>query len=311
MPRIGQKKKLHKLRDAIEHGDLTQMQEEMLKEGEIGKLANAILTREKEQQAALEKERRQKEYLRDLISDISHQLKTPISSLTVFTDLLIREAERDLEEQDVRSQTAESDSGSSSESVGKRLRLLHTEEEQLERMTWLTQALLQLARLEADCVSFAREPVQLRSLCAEVRSSFLSMAEERGISINITGVDAELRTDPDWLREAIGNVVKNAIEYSPEEGTVEIGIEQTPLATRIFVKDEGDGIPEKDRLRVFERFYRVNGNTVNPSSVGIGLALSKKITAGCGGRLYVQSRHIAECERREKPYTRMVFDFQT
>ena len=307
MPSFGQKRKLYKLRKAIENGDFTPIQEEMLKEGEIGKLADAIIRRENERQAALEKELKQKEFLRDLISDISHQLKTPIASLTVFTDLLIGEAEKEsLVEQ---AQGGYESVRENSEQVEKRLSLLHTEEQQLERMKWLTEALLQLARLEAESVSFVREKVQLKTICEMVRTSFLLMADERNITIDIIGDDTELLTDPDWLMEALGNVVKNAIEYSPEGGRVELGIRKTPLVTRIYVLDEGEGIPEEDRLKIFERFYRVNGSAVNPISVGIGLALSKKIATGCGGRLYVESRHRLECNRQEKPYTKMIFDF--
>lgn len=307
MPSFGQKRKLYKLRKAIENGDFTPIQEEMLKEGEIGKLADAIIRRENERQAALEKEIKQKEFLRDLISDISHQLKTPIAGLTVFTDLLIGEAEKEsLVEQ---AQGGYESVRENSEQVEKRLSLLHTEEQQLERMKWLTEALLQLARLEAESVSFVREKVQLKTICEMVRTSFLLMADERNITIDIIGDDTELLTDPDWLMEALGNVVKNAIEYSPEGGRVELGIRKTALVTRIYVLDEGEGIPEEDRLKIFERFYRVNGSAVNPSSVGIGLALSKKIATGCGGRLYVESRHRSECNRQEKPYTKMIFDF--
>ena len=183
------------------------------------------------------------------------------------------------------------------------------QEQQLERMTWLTQSLLQLARLEADSVSFVKEPADLRLLCESVCESFQSMAREHNVTLLVTGAEAELCTDPGWMKEALGNVVKNAIEYSPEGKTVEIRIEHTPLVTRIFVRDEGEGIPEAERTKVFERFYRINGNTINPSSVGIGLALAKKITAGCGGRLYVNSRHRSECKGAEQPYTTMIFDF--
>ena len=299
MADFGYKGKLNKLRKAIESDDFTLVQEEMMKEGEIGKLADAILNREREYQTALEKERKQKEYLRDLISDISHQLKTPIASLVLFTDILIREAEKE----------RETDTENAPSLGEKRLELLRTQEQQLERMTWLTQSLLQLARLEADSVSFVKEPADLRLLCESVCESFQSMASEHNVTLLVTGAEAELCTDPGWMKEALGNVVKNAIEYSPEGKTVEIRIEHTPLVTRIFVKDEGEGIPEAERTKVFERFYRINGNTINPSSVGIGLALAKKITAGCGGRLYVNSRHRSECKGAEQPYTTMIFDF--
>ena len=307
MPDFGHKRKLYRLRKALEIGDFSKVQEEMLREGEIGKLADAIIRRENERQAALEKETKQKEFLRDLISDISHQLKTPIASLTVFTDLLIGEAERESrteQTQDIAGLCREK-----REQVEWRMSLLRTEEQQLERMKWLTEALLQLARLEAESVSFVRKKVQLKTICELVRTSFLPMADERNITMDIVGDDAELLTDPDWFMEALGNVVKNAIEYSPEGGRVELGIRKTPLVIRLHVTDEGEGIPEDDRLKIFERFYRVNGSAVNPSSVGIGLALSKKITTGCGGRLYVESRHRSECNRQEKSYTKMIFDF--
>ena len=140
------------------------------------------------------------------------------------------------------------------------------------------------------------------------REYIMSKVMEGGMkAIGATAKAAGLT--PDKMKEALGNVVKNAIEYSPEGKTVEIRIEHTPLVTRIFVKDEGEGIPKAERTKVFERFYRINGNTINPSSVGIGLALAKKITAGCGGRLYVNSRHRSECKGAEQPFTTMIFDF--
>lgn len=295
----GKSQKINKIREAIEHRDLSGLGEDMLSEGEIGKLANAVVELDREYRRTMEKEIRQKEYLRDLISDISHQMKTPIASLTVFTDLLLEEAEKE----------GAGDGDLVGSENARRKNILLQEEQQLERMRWLTQSMLQLARLEAESVEFDKRPTGLQQLCNIVAASFRQQAEEKNVDLLVTGDETELLTDPDWLQEALGNVVKNAIEYSPDGGTVEIRVEKTPVATRIFVQDEGEGIPEQDRLRIFERFYRVNGRSVNPSSVGIGLALSKKIVAGCGGKLYVQSRHRSECNEKENPYTRMVFAF--
>lgn len=252
-------------------------------EGEIGKLAMSMtdmLTRLKE---AENKQRAEKEFLRDIISDISHQIKTPVASLTVFNDILLKE----IQDENLNVMVEQS-------------------ELQLERIKWLVSSMLQLARIEAESVTFNREKVGARTLIDSCIDIVRFKASEKGIGFDIVGEDATINVDEEWFKEALINIIKNAVDYSPEDSKVTISINSTPIAVKISVLDRGIGIAEEERLNIFKRFYRVNGSGANPNSVGIGLALSKSIIEGCGGRIWVESRHMSECIGGEDSYTNMV-----
>ena len=257
----------------------------MLTEGEFGKLSEAINEMYTSILEAVEREKEQKLYLKDVISDVSHQLKTPIASLTLFTDILSSHADEEGWD-------------------GRNKEILVKEQEQLERMRWLTLSLLQLARIETDAVVWKPAVVPAQILLSEAASELLPFAEKRQISIITEGDEAEITVDPEWMHEALSNIVKNAIEHSPEGGTVTLRCTKTPLMTKLSVTDEGRGIPEADRLKVFERFKRSSdAAAVNPSSIGIGLSLAKSIIEENGGRVYIESRHVDECKASEKSFT--------
>ena len=264
---------------------LSIVREEMLTEGEFGKLSEAINDMYTSILEAVDREKEQKLYLKDVISDMSHQLKTPIASLTLFTDILSEHAEEE---------------GWSSRNMD----ILGKEQEQLERMRWLTQSLLQLARIETDVVIFKPVKLPAQVLMKETASELLLLAEQKKVSLVTVGDEAELFVDPEWMHEAISNIVKNAIEHSPEGGTVTLRCTRTPLLIKLSVTDEGRGIPEADRLKVFERFRRSSdAAATNPASIGIGLSLAKSIIEENGGRVFIESRYIDECGHGESPYT--------
>jgi len=263
----------------------------LYKEGELGKLAESIDAILREFEESEKKEKKQKEYLMDMLSDISHQLKTPLSSLTVFTDVLLNDTENAISKE-------------------KRLEILRQEETQLERMKWLIQSLLQLARIEAGAVQYEMQSVDLYEFARMIKDSFQIEAEKKNITISVEGDrGAEAAMDPNWMQEAVSNVMKNAVDYGKEGGKIVLRVSKTPIAARLIVEDDGCGIKEEDRLNIFKRFYRVDRNAVNPSSVGIGLALAKSIIEDSGGRIYVESRHESECVGEEKSYTHMVICF--
>ena len=300
---------------------LSAIKQEMLTEGEFGKLSGAIYDMYTGILEAADREKEQKLYLKDVISDMSHQLKTPIASLTLFTDILSSHA--------------------TLQGWGeKEIDILRREEGQLERMRWLTLSLLQLARLEINSVEFKKIKTPVLMLLQNAAAELLPMAEQRGVNIvvedafeylkddveqnttntMVSGVEqneahieentrrdniaAEIEADPEWMHEALSNIVKNAIEHSPEGGTVTLGCTRTPLMIKLTVTDTGRGIPEADRLKVFERFsHSSDAASVNPDSVGIGLPLSKNIIEENGGRIYIESRFIDECKASEKSYT--------
>ena len=300
---------------------LSAIKQEMLTEGEFGKLSGAIYDMYTGILEAADREKEQKLYLKDMISDMSHQLKTPIASLTLFTDILSSHA---------------TSQGWGEEEID----ILRREEGQLERMRWLTLSLLQLARLEINSVEFKKIKTPVLMLLQNAAAELLPMAEQRGVNIvvedafeylkddveqnttntMVSGVEqneahieentrrdniaAEIEADPEWMHEALSNIVKNAIEHSPEGGTVTLGCTRTPLMIKLTVTDTGRGIPEADRLKVFERFsHSSDAASVNPDSVGIGLPLSKNIIEENGGRIYIESRFTDECKASEKSYT--------
>src|SRR5512142_1167167 len=209
---------------------------------------------------------RDKTALSNLIADISHQIKTPLTSLGVLADLLAE----DPPEADRRT-------------FVERLRA------QLGRIQWLVAALLKLARLDAGTAAFKSEPVDVRRLIEraleplqiplEIKKQRLMIHGDRGVSF--TG-------DLNWSAEALTNIVKNCIEHTPEGGKIEIAYAANALYAEITVSDNGEGIPNHHLPDIFNRFYR--GTNAGENSVGIGLALAKAIFTAQGGDISVRSQ---------------------
>ena len=215
------------------------------------------------------KEAEEKKFLKDVMSDISHQLKTPIASLNVFIDLLLNDKLPSEEE---------------------KKRVLKEAENQMTRMQWMTLSMLKLARIEAGVIDFNIKEASVSAMLDEVRGAlrYLTDMREQRMIIDCAE-DILVKADPEWLIEALINIVKNASDYSDEGTDIEIRVEANSVFTRIYVKDHGIGIPESELPNIFKRFYRIS-NEVNPNSVGIGLALSKSIVEGMDGNLRVKSK---------------------
>ena len=129
----------------------------------------------------------------------------------------------------------------------------------------------------------------MKLICDQAAESVRYLTDKRNQNVNvICDDDAELVCDGEWLTEALINLLKNASDYSPENISITIEVENNDLFTRIHVKDHGMGIPDKELANVFKRFYRVH-KEVNPNSVGIGLSLTKSIVEGMGGSISVRS----------------------
>ena len=246
--------------------------EEEYKQGTLGILYTNFYKMVTFLKESKERELAEKIFLRDIMSDISHQLKTPLASLNVFMDLLSDEAFVDEE---------------------KRRQVLTESKNQLSRMEWMVLSLLKLARIEAGAIQFDRKECNLKLLLLQARDSvtFLTESREQELRV-ICKDDRKLVCDGEWLVEALINLLKNASDYSPEKTEITIEVEQNPVFTRIYVKDHGMGIAEKDLGNIFKRFYRVH-HDVNPNSVGIGLSLTKSIVEGMGGKITVRSEEGA------------------
>jgi len=218
----------------------------------------------------------EKEFLKETISDISHQLKTPLASLNVFVDLLYDDKIKD---------------------ETKKKEVLGEAKKQLNRMEWMVLAMLKLARIEAGAVQFDIKKCDAKNIVRTAIEGVNYLAEKRGQRIRLEmqgragetdGREIGILCDGEWLTEAIINLLKNASDYSGEGTAITVTLEEHELFTKLHVQDEGVGIPEEALPHIFKRFYRVD-NSVNPGSVGIGLALSKSIVEGMNGKIKVKS----------------------
>ncbi len=225
-----------------------------------GKMVSAI-------RQSREDERKEKIFLQDLIADISHQLKTPLATLTIYQDLL---QNPDLSEE-------------------QRATMLKATGEQLNRMEWLVLSLLKLARLEAGSIVFEKKELPLLGTLKLAAQNVKMLSDAKYQRVQITCDENMIVShDSEWLGEAITNILKNATEYAPEHGTIEVWAEQSPVTTMIYIKDYGIGISQEDSFKVFKRFYRAKSK-VNENSIGIGLSLAKGIIEGQGGDITVES----------------------
>lgn len=245
-----------------------ELPEEQYKEGAMGVLYTNFY-----KVVGILKENRNRElnekiFLRDIISDISHQLKTPLASLNVFVDLLLEDKITDEE---------------------KRKQVLNEAANQLSRMEWMVLSMLKLARIEAGAIQFQKRKIPLKPILMQAAEGVQFLVRDRNQTLLLEcDEDVTMLCDGEWLTEAIINLLKNASDYSGEGKRIWIEVEHTNVYTRIYVKDEGVGIAEQQIPNIFKRFYRVH-QEVNPNSVGIGLSLTKSIVEGMDGSIRVQS----------------------
>lgn len=252
--------------DIMEKGEEPPVEE--YREGTVGILYSNFYKMVYALKDSKNREMEEKIFLRDIISDISHQLKTPLASLNVFMDLLLEDKVEDEE---------------------KRKQILREAQNQLSRMEWMVLSMLKLARIEAGAIQFDKTDASLLPLLSEAAEAVQYLVKDRNQKIIVDcPEDGSLLCDRDWLVEAVINLLKNASDYSGDGTDIRIEVEQTNVYTRIYVKDEGTGIPEQEIPNIFKRFYRVN-HSVNPNSVGIGLSLTKSIIEGMDGSIHVKS----------------------
>lgn len=235
-------------------------------EGELSILKNEIYkvtTRLKEQ---ADYKNREKRYLADSLSDISHQLKTPLTSMMVMTDLLKAEE-----------LPAE-----------KREEFTETIRGQLNRIEWLVTSLLKISKLDAGSIRFEETAVSVPEVIRKAVQHLLIPMELREITFTAEGQEnARFIGDLSWSAEGFANLIKNCMEHTPAGGSVRVTYEENSLYTAVAVEDTGEGICEEDLPRVFERFYK--GKNASPDSVGIGLAMAKQIFMLEHGKIAVES----------------------
>ncbi|WP_316245522.1 sensor histidine kinase [Gorillibacterium timonense] len=236
------------------------------REGELSILKSEIykMTLMLSEQAELL--RKDKVYLADSLSDISHQLKTPLTSMLVMTDLLNDPQLRE----------------------DKRGEFLCSIRAQLERIEWLVTSLLKLSKIDAGAVRFRSEPCRVKDAIEKATAPLMIPMELKEQTLTIQGdPEAFFRGDLNWTAEALLNIVKNGVEHTGHGGEILIRFSENPLYTEIRMSDNGDGIDPEDLPHVFERFYK--GKDSGTDSVGIGLAMARSILVNQQAELTVKS----------------------
>ena len=206
-----------------------------------------------------------KVYLADSIADISHQIRTPLTSINLLVQLL---SKPDLSEEKKRQHIME-------------LRRM------LSRIDSLITALLKISKLDARTVQFKPQNISLEELINKSCEPLLVPFELRGQELAISA-EGEFFGDLAWTCEAVGNIVKNCMEHTPEGGKVEVIASENPIYSEIVIADNGSGIDKDDLPHIFERFYK--GKNSSGNSFGVGLALARMIITGQSGTIKAENR---------------------
>lgn len=237
-------------------------------EDELNSLKNELykITVMLKEQAEQSKE--QKEALSTAVSDISHQLKTPLTSILILLD--------NLSESDNMDKTT-------------REKFISEIARQIEGMNWLVVSLLKLSKLDAGAIEFEKQEINVKELIENIISNLEIMAEIKNVSFEIiNNKECYFKGDYNWNKEAIQNIIKNAIEHTKENSKIVMTIEENNVYTQISIKDQGEGISAKDIKHIFERFYKAQNSS--EKSFGIGLSLAKSIIEEQNGYIEVESK---------------------
>ncbi len=221
-------------------------------------------------QAKNDTEQKTKEFLKNTISDISHQLKTPLSALMMYQEIIENEPDNPetVKEFSFKIGTA------------------------LKKIEQLIQAMLKITRIDAGSISFEKSNYSIPNILSHAISELTTRANHEKKEIVIDGdLKQMLYCDIEWTGEAVGNIVKNALDHTDAGGKITISWERTPAMIRIFITDNGHGIAGEDIHHIFKRFYR-SKNTSGSQGIGLGLPLAKAIVEGQGGILSVQSERL-------------------
>jgi signal transduction histidine kinase len=221
--------------------------------------------------------------LTDVIADISHQLKTPLTSMLVMTDLL----------------------SDSKMPETKRTEFTRKTRLQLERIEWLVSSLLKLSKIDAGTAVFKKDLVKVKGLLEKAIEPLLIPMDIKEQSITINGEDGvSFIGDLKWTREALINILKNCVEHTPVGGSISVSFAENALFTEIVIADNGRGIPKEDLPFIFQRFYK--GRNAGDDSVGIGLAMAYSIISSQNGNIEIKSEEEKGTEFTIKFYKQIV-----
>ncbi len=214
-----------------------------------------------------EHEKNDKLLLKRSLEDISHQLKTPLTTILISLDNLLDNPDMDMTT---------------------RNNFLNSMKREINNINFLVTSLLKLSRLETNTIKFNHDVLSLEKLVSESIKNVSLLCDLKNIKIVVSGSpEATLTGDFSWQVEALTNILKNAVEHSPIDSTINISYEENKVFSKIVIQDHGEGISPEDQKHIFERFYKSKNSSKD--SFGIGLSLSKSIIDNNNGLIKVES----------------------
>ncbi len=239
-----------------------------LKEGEIYVLYAKAARMQENLMLEMEKAEEEKQQVKMLVSNMSHQLKTPLANIMLYEDLLIGKKYHTDEERE---------------------KFLSQMRAQTEKIDWILNSLFKMVKLEQDTIEFSTGAFSIKNTLVAAMSDVYEKALKKDISLVMEEFDDIcLKHNPQWTQEAFANILENAVKYSPKGSSITIDCLNYELYSVVRIKDEGIGIPKADRQKIFFRFYR-GANAEKQQGSGIGLYLSRLVIEKEGGYITAES----------------------
>lgn len=257
---------MDRLNAMLDHAIAGEPVEESFNETKMSALETKMAQYLKMNQLGQQQLESRKQRIDELISDISHQTKTPIANMLLYSELLEEEIED-----------------------GKSREMLDAIHVQAEKLSFLIQALVKASRLESGAIQTIPEENSVQELIEKVVLQVEKKAACKEIEIAVSPVNSKAFFDMKWTSEAVGNIVDNAVKYTNKGGKIGISVSEYSLFTRIDIKDNGIGMAEEDLPKIFGRFYKC-ATTRQEEGVGLGLYLAREIISGQGGYIKVKSQ---------------------
>ncbi|MCH5199285.1 MAG: HAMP domain-containing histidine kinase, partial [Oscillospiraceae bacterium] len=237
-------------------------------EDEISKLSNEIYKITVLLRETAQENKTQTKVLAAYLADISHQIKTPLTCVSIMLDNILDSP--DMDEKTKRDFLSET-------------------RRQINLITSLCVTLLKLSKLDSGTVEFTSSKIRADELINAALKNVAVLLDIKNIGVSLSGnLDAYITADIKWQTEAISNIIKNAAEHSSENSEIDISVENSGLFVKIRIKDEGEGIDDSDLGHIFERFYKAKSSSTQ--SFGIGLALAKSVIEKDNGSVYASSK---------------------